>query len=123
MSMDFSEVTALSRSIGRASSGLINEARKVVEKGALNIKTETRERVSDHPTWKRLEQKVNYEIVGLTAEVGYDDTGQGELAGIAEFGSARHAPHPALIPSAKAEAPRFEEALLTAAAKLVEDAL
>lgn len=123
MSADFSEVEALTRSIGRASSGLIAQAGKVVAKGALNIKTGTRERVSNHPTWKRLEQKVNFEQVALTAEIGYEDEGQGELASIAEYGSARHAPHPALIPAAAEEAPRFEQALLTAAAKLVEDAL
>lgn len=123
MSMDFSEVEALSRNIGRASSGLIREARSVVAKGALNIKNDTRENISDHPSWRRLEQKVNYEQVGLSAEVGYDDVGQGELAGIYEFGSARRAPHPTLYPAAEREAPRFQKAMLDAAAKLVEGAL
>ena len=123
MSMDFSEVEALSRSIGRASSGLVDEARKVVFKGAMNVKEGTRSRVSSHPTWRRLAASVDFEQVGLEAEVGYNDVGQGELAGIAEFGSARHAPHPALMPAAREEAPRFEKALLDVAAKIVEDAL
>ena len=123
MSMDFSEVQALSASLGRASGGLVKEARAVIAKGSVNIKKDARSRVSGHPSWKRLESSINYEQVGLSSEIGYDDVGQGELAGIAEFGSARHAPHPALMPAAKAEAPRFEKAMADAAAKLIEDAL
>lgn len=123
MSMDFSEVAALSANIGRASTRMLREAHAVIAKGALNIKTDARENVSSHESWRRLEQTVNFEQVGLSAEVGYDDVGQGELAGIYEFGSARRAPHPTLYPAAEREAPRFERAMLDAAAKLVEDAL
>jgi hypothetical protein len=121
--MDFSEVEALSANIGRASARMVKEARGVVAKGALNIKEDTRKNVSDHPTWKRLEHTVNFDVVGLSAEVGYDDVGQGELAGIYEFGSARRSPNPTLYPAAEREAPRFEKAMLDAAAKMVEDAL
>jgi hypothetical protein len=69
-----------------------------------------------------LAHTVNFDLRGsnavvASAVVGYDDAGQGELAGIAEFGSARHAPHPALMPAAKAEGPRFEKALLEVVAK------
>lgn len=116
---DFSEVQALSASLGRASGALIREAHGVIAKGAVQIKTETRANISDNPTWKRLEQTVNYEQVGLSAEIGYDDVGQGELAGIAEFGSVKHDPHPALIPALKAEAPRFEKAMGDVAAKVM----
>lgn len=123
MSMDFSEVQALSASLGRASGGLVKEARAVIAKGSVNIKKDARARVSGHPSWRRLASTINYEQVGLSSEIGYDDVGQGELAGIAEFGSARHAPHPALMPAVKAEAPRFEKAMADAAAKLIEDAL
>ena len=84
-------------------------AAAVVAKGLLNIKKDTRSRVSTHPSWRRLAQTVSYDQVGLGGEVGYEDRGQGELAGIAEFGSARHAPHPALIPAAKDEAPAVRE--------------
>lgn len=121
MNIDDSELRALSQRIGRASTLMIAEAAKVVGKGALNIKNETRANMSDHPSWKRLGNTVNYELVGLTAEVGYEDRGQGELAGIYEFGSARHAPHPTLIPAAKAEAPRYAKAMTAAAAKLMGD--
>ena len=121
--LDLSEFEELSVSIGRASKALIEQERKVVAKAALNIKNQTRENISDHPTWKRLAHTVNYDLVGLSAIVGYDDVGQGELAGIAEFGSVRHAPHPALLPAARDELPRFEKATLDAAAKAIGDAL
>ena len=110
--LDMAEVERLSASIGKASAAMVAAARAVVAKGALNIKNDARSRVSTDPTWKRLAHTINYDQVGLSAVVGYDDEGQGELAGIAEFGSSRHAPHPALMPAAKAEAPRFEKALL-----------
>ena len=115
--IDMSEVRELSASLGRASGAVVKGAVPVVFKGLMNIKTETRKRVSSDPTWKRLAASVNFDQAGLSGEVGYDDVGQGELAGIAEFGSARHAPHPALIPAAAEEAPRFEKAMADLAVK------
>lgn len=120
---DFSEVETLASSLGRASAAAITAAHGVVAKGALNIKNDTRKNISDHPSWKRLASTVNYEQVGLAATVGYDDRGQGELAGIYEFGSAHHQPHPTLIPAAKAEAPKFEAAMLAAVTKATEGTL
>lgn len=121
MSIDDSELRALSASLGKVDGRLIPEARAVVVRAAVNIKTDARSRVSDHPTWKRLAQTITYGMAGNAhysqAEVGYEDRGQGELAGIAEFGSARHDPHPALIPSVKAEEPNFLAAMEAAVAK------
>ena len=125
--VDFSEVERLSRSIASIDGRLIPAARAVVAKGALNIKNDTRANVSDHPTWKRIAQSVNYEMAGnayfAEAVVGYDDEGQGELAGIYEFGSAVRAPHPTLYPAAGREAPRFAASLAEVVGKTVEDAL
>ena len=119
---DTSNVEKLSASLASASSRLPALARAVVTKGALNVKNEARDNVSDHPTWKRLAHTINYDLQGNAfysqATVGYDDEGQGELAGIAEFGSARHAPHPALIPAFRNESPRFEKAMGDIAAKV-----
>jgi hypothetical protein len=120
---DFSQVSILAVNIGRATAAGITAAQGVVAKGALNIKQDTRRNISDHPSWKRLEQTVNYEQVGLSAVVGYDDQGQGELAGIYEFGSASRAPHPTLFPAAARELPRFEQAMGAVVGKSVEDAL
>lgn len=121
--IDTRELERLSVSIGRASGVAIAAARGVIAKGALNIKNDTRKNLSDHPSWKRLAHTVNYEQVGLDAVVGYDDEGQGELAGIYEFGSASRAPHPTLYPAAARELPRFEKALGAVVGKAVEDVL
>lgn len=112
---DFSEVERLSASFSDAAARLPGQARSVVAKGSLNIKNGTREHVSDDPTWKRLAQTVNYDMEGNASysqgTTGYDDEGQGELAGIYEFGSARRSPHPTLMPAFAAEVPRFEKAM------------
>jgi hypothetical protein len=120
---DFSQVSILAVNIGRATAAGITAAQGVVAKGALNIKQDTRKNISDHPSWKRLEQTVNYEQVGLSAVVGYDDQGQGELAGIYEFGSASRAPHPTLFPAAARELPKFEQAMSEVTGRAIEGAL
>ena len=107
MTTDFSEVRTLASDIGKIPGRLVAETRAVVKKAGQNVKDDTRERISDHPTWKRLEDTVTYDMHGLAVEVGYEDRGQGELAVIAEFGSDLKAPHPALIPATAAEEPRF----------------
>jgi hypothetical protein len=123
VSIDASELQKLSVNLGRASAATVQESRAVIAKGALNIKNDTREHISDDPYWKRLAQRVNFEQVGLSAEIGYDDVGQGELAGIYEFGSVKRAPHPTLIPAFEREAPRFEKAMGDLVAKAIGDAL
>jgi len=120
VSADFSEVERLVVNMGRVSAKVVAASVPVVGKALLNIKMDTRANISDHPSWKRLAQTVNYEQTGLSGEVGYDDNKQGELAGIYEFGSAHHAPHPTLYPAAGRELPRFEKALGEVAAKITE---
>jgi hypothetical protein len=120
---DLSEVQILAVNIGRANGAAVTAARGVVKKGLDNIKSDTRENISDHKSWKRLASTVNYEIVGLEGVVGYDDVRQGELAGIYEFGSALRAPHPTLFPAAARELPKFEQAMGSVVGKSVEDVL
>ena len=117
---DTSELRDLSASLGRASKKVIDEAHAVIAKGALNIKKETREHVSDNDYWRKLAPTVNFEQVGLWAEIGYDDRGQGELAGVYEFGTARRPPHPTLMPAFAAEVPRFEKAMADLAGKVLD---
>lgn len=121
--VDLAEFEELSASLGRASMAMIREEQKVVFVALTNIKKGTRDRISKHPSWDRLAPTVNFDMFGVTGVVGYDDRGQGELASIAEYGSARHAPHPALMPAAKEEAPRFEKATLDVAAGVFQEAL
>lgn len=117
---DASELHDLSASLGRVSGVVVQQARGAVFKGAMAIKEDTRRNIPGR-YWGPLVGKVNFDIVGLSAIVGYEDSGQGELAGIYEFGSSRRAPHPTLYPAADREAPKFERALLDLAAKAVED--
>ena len=123
MDLDLSEFKELSANLGRASAAMVVAERAVVARALFNIKTDARSNISTHPTWKRLAHTINYDQAGLVGVVGYDDRAQGELAGIAEFGSARHAPHPALLPAARDEAPRFEKATAEAATAAIEKAL
>jgi len=121
--LDTSELELLSANLGRASARVIDQAHAAIAKGALNIKNETRDGLKGLAYWAKLTSTVNYEQVGLWAEIGYDDRNMGELAGIFEFGSVKHAPHPTLIPAARAEAPRFEKAMGDLAVKAIGDAL
>lgn len=125
--IDTRELKALALSIAAVEGRLPAAARAVVSKAALNIKNDTRKNVSDHPSWKRLASTVNYNLAGNAfhseAVVGYEDQGQGELAGIYEFGSAHRAPHPTLFPAAARELPRFEKALGDVAGKITEATL
>lgn len=117
---DVSQVEAFARDLGSVEGRMVPEVGKVVKKALQNVKDDARARVSSHPSWRKLAPTINYDTFGLlSGEVGYDDRGQGELAGIAEFGSARHAPHPALVPASQAEADRFVQALADVAGKLL----
>ena len=125
--IDTTEIVKLAHSIEVAGRNVSRDVRQVVAKGALNIKTETRENVSRDPYWSRMAQTVNYSMEGNAfysqATIGYDDVDQGELAGIYEFESVKRKPHPTLIPPCHRELPNFERAMADVAAKAIEDAL
>ena len=112
---DFSDFLRLSDDLGKATHRIVPDAHKVVTKALVNIKKGTQSHVSGHPSWRRLAASVSFDQRGLSGEVGYEDRGQGELAGIAEFGSARKAPNPALVPAVAEDEPRFFDALTKAA--------
>lgn len=121
--LDTSRLSVLAADLGALPAALVKPAKDVVKRGLQNVKDDTRANVSTHPTWRRIAQTVTYDAVGLEGEVGYEDRGQGELAGIYEFGSARRDPHPTLYPAAERELPRFERALADAAEKVARDIL
>lgn len=113
----------LERDLDDAADRAPEEARKVVSKGALNIKNGARDR------WKRelrgghlqrLAYSVGYDITSvpgsteITAHIGPDANNrrmQGALGGVAEHGTVNNAPIPALAPEHIKESPRFEDAL------------
>ena len=112
MKIEVSGAREFAADLGRVAFTATLAVRPVVEKALLNVKKDARQRVSSHPSWRQLPSTISYEMTGpLSGEVGYEDRGQGNLAVIAEFGSSRHAPHPALVPAVEAEGKRFEEAL------------
>lgn len=122
--IDTRELQTLSASLANVGDRLPADARAVVSRGALNIKTDARANVSDSPYWARIGQTINYDMAGnafhSTATIGYDDEGQGELAGIYEFGSVKRDPHPTLLPAFDREAPKFEKAMGDLVAKAVQ---
>lgn len=100
----------------KADEEAVDGARKVVAKGLLNIKRETRARWSDLAHAPSLPNAVTYEtkVEGtlITGEVGPDKARrQGALGNFLEYGSVHNAPKPALGPALDAEDSRFAKAL------------
>jgi hypothetical protein len=111
--------------LDKAVEELIPEARKVVSKGALNIKEEWRRRWSGFRHAPALPYAVTYDTAEegtrLSAEIGPDkDKRQGALGNLLEFGSPNNAPHPAGSPALDAEQPRFEKAIENLGLQLLE---
>jgi hypothetical protein len=94
----------------------VDETRRVVAKGLLNIKKETRARWSGLAHAPSLPSAVTYETktsgTGASGEVGPDKARrQGALGNLVEYGSVNNAPIPALNPAADAEEGPFAKAL------------
>lgn len=101
-----------------------DEARKVVAKGALNIKKDWQRRWSGISHAPMIPYTIGYDsrVIGSRAEatIGPDDAKQvgggphrtpGNLAAIFEYGSVNNAPIPGGAPALDAERPKFERAL------------
>lgn len=98
------------------------EARKVVAKGALNIKTDARKRRSGSKHFPKLDRAIDYDTQdtpgGGWAEIGPNhDKPQGNLGHIPEDGALRTAPEPYMRPAAETELPKFEKAMEALALK------
>lgn len=107
-----------------AGATVLDEAEKVVSKGALNIKREWRARWDGYPHIKHLPNAISYDTdrtaTSVSAEVG---PVRGELqAGLApyiEAGTINNAPIPGMMPAADAEEPRFVKAIADLGEKLL----
>ena len=104
---------------------VVDESRKVVAKGSLNIKKDTQAKWRGASYAPALARAVSYDVtvVGtvITSEIGPDkDKRQGDLGNIYEYGTPRTAPQPALNPAADVEAPRFAQAAEDLGASLLE---
>lgn len=122
LNFDTSEVSQLGNILANAAGVAPAEARKSLGKGLLNIKTDSRRRISDSKHFRRVAAAITYESHetpgGGWGEVGPDhDHPQGELAWIPELGSLKTAPEPYMGPAGEAEAPKFAKAMEDLAVK------
>jgi len=111
--------------LGEAVSAAPDEAAKVVEKGALNIKKGAQARVSGlrhAPAYPRsITYDMGWDLRGPVAEIGPDKTKrQGALGNILEYGTVNNAPIPHIKPATDEELPRYERAMEDLAARLLE---
>lgn len=110
------ELAALVREFDRALTSDMTAVRAVVQKGALNIKTDARRRISGHARLPAYPYSITYDstvsATSASAEIGPDKhKRQGAIGNIIEYGSVNNAPLPHIKPAADEELPRFERAL------------
>lgn len=126
MDVDTRQLLTYAADLDAAAAAAPGEVRKVVQRGALNIKTDWRRRWTGLAHAPRLPYAVTYDTRempgGASAEIGPDkDKPQGALGNIVEYGTVNNAPIPGGAPALAAEAPRFERALEDLAVRLLEE--
>lgn len=121
------ELRILGDDLAEAAAKAPAEARKVVAKGALNIKTDARRRASTVAHVPSLPSSITYDThqtpTGAWGEIGPEQVRRGgKLAPFIEneYGTPWSAPQPFMAPAAKAEEPRFERAMQDLAERLLE---
>lgn len=124
--IDHGDVDRWALTLDKALSKTRDEAAKVVAKGALQIKTDARQRVGSLRHAPAYPSSITYDtyngLRGPVAEIGPDkNKRQGALGNLLEYGSVHNSPKPHMAPAADAEAPRFEKAMGDLAERLLED--
>ncbi|MGH3504319.1 MAG: hypothetical protein ACRDQA_25985 [Nocardioidaceae bacterium] len=126
--MSHDDLADLAGDLDKAAEKVHAETRKVVSKGALNIKRDWRQKWHrDLDLYaRRLYLSVGYDLTSTptteSAQIGPDadnDRMQGPLGGIIEYGSVNNAPIPAGRPALEKETPKFERALAKMAERLL----
>lgn len=122
--MDSGDARRLAAAFDQAVKVAPEETRKVVQRGAHNIKKDAQRRISGHPHLPHLPNAITYDSEqtarGAQAEIGPDKTRrQGPLGHIPEYGTVNNPPAPYLAPALDAEAPKFRQALEDAATKAI----
>lgn len=125
MNIDTSELKKLEYDFAEAVRMAPAESRKVVQKAALNIKTDAQRRVGGLRHAPAYPRAISYDTRetanGPEAEIGPDkNRRQGALGNLIEFGSVHNAPRPHMIPAAEAEMPRFERFMEDLSVRLLE---
>lgn len=111
--------------LDKAVSKAPDEAARVVEKGAVNIKQGARQRVGAPRHAPAYPSSITYDMArglkGPVAEIGPDkNRRQGALGNLLEYGSVHNGPIPHMGPAGEEEAPRFEKAMADLAERLLE---
>jgi hypothetical protein len=122
MGIDAEEVHALEEILVKAEGVAPKESRKVLGRGLLNIKNDSRRRISGSEHFPRVAASINYEV-HATVTGGWGEVGpehgrpQANLAFIAENGSLHTAPRPFMRPAVETELPKFAKAMEALALK------
>jgi len=91
-SIDASQVDRLAVELGRAGRKATLGATAVIGKAAQNIKTGMQADFSGHGHAPNIPRAINYDLRGLSAEIGVDKRGpQGGLGNILAFGTSKNA--------------------------------
>ncbi|MEV4521474.1 hypothetical protein AB0J77_14695 [Micromonospora tulbaghiae] len=109
-----------------AAEDVVDEGRKVVARGAMNIKKDARRFASGIAHAPSYPYSIGYDtkVSGATvsAEIGPDKAKrQGALGNILEYGTVNNAPYAHLGPALDIEGPRFVAAVEKLGADLLED--
>lgn len=142
MVFDMSEVNALAEELVQSDAKVREEGKRVVKRGAMNVKRESRKRIREsvgasfssgsggltrrtgsgkgHPKWYPASIDFDLDDNGLAAEIGPKlGKKQAFLGKILEYGTATSPPHPHMNPAADEEEPRMQDAV----ARMVKRAL
>jgi len=119
---EYREVERLVKTFDEALTESMPQVRAVVQKGALQIKTDARRRISGHPHAPAYPSTITYDTkagpTSAEAEIGPEKgKRQGALGNVLEYGTVKNAPIPHIRPAADEELPRFERALEDLAVK------
>jgi hypothetical protein len=106
----------LAADLDQAAAKALPEVRKVLQKGALNIKTDWRRAWTGLEHAPALPYAITYDTeetpTRVSAEIGADkEKRQGSLANLIEYGSVNNPPNPAGARALLNEEPRLEKAL------------
>lgn len=121
VSVDVDGARELGRDLQNVPAEAMPKFRRVVERGANNIKRDMRSDASNGQSYRHFPYTIDYDMVGdLEAEIGPNkDRVQGALGNILYFGTSKNAPVLDINRGLRREAPRFELAL----ADVAEDVL
>ena len=121
VSIDASQVDRLAADLGQAGRKATLQATAVIAKGALNIKNGMKADFTGHRYAPRIPAAINYDLRGLSAEIGVDKRGpQGGLGNILAFGTSKNAAVVDHTRALRAEVPNIEKFLGEIGVKALE---